>query len=541
MPDRYCVVVGCHNSGNGLKKWKAEYCSVHQTNYGTGRCICDPPFRLFNFPTELRNAEARRQWTKNVHRQDVKTGKMWIPSINSRVCSKHFVDGEPTELNPHPTLSMGHSDSSLEKKPRRQIKKHDHPVIKKRKISNHKHDSGIKTDEVASCSQMEIDREPVTNLNSVISLAEEARPELHQNYNKEFDETDTQTSMIPDRVDITSTESVDGKPVETPKAKPTLPIKISLSDKLMKNDKKCKYYTGLPSKEHFELILNYVQPKVEKMAYWRGTKYVIGVKQIRRFLRSPKKFGPKRKVTIRDELFMVLMKLRLGLMTEDLADRFGISSSTVSSIFNTWIKVLSMCLKRLIFYPDKICAKANLPECFVKSYPRLRCIIDCTEFFIDRPRELYLQAVTWSDYKKHNTVKVLIGISPRGNISFVSDAWGGRASDRHITLHSDFLDHIDPGDQIMADRGFLVREEIMMRRAELIIPPAAKGAQQMSAGDVRATKEVANLRIHVERAIQRLKTFKILKYTLPLTLLPVIDNIIITCAALCNLYGPLIV
>ena len=141
-------------------------------------------------------------------------------------------------------------------------------------------------------------------------------------------------------------------------------------------------------------------------------------------------------------------------------------------------------------------------------------------------------------------MKVLIGISPRGCISFVSDAWGGRASDRHITLNSSFLERVDPGDQIMADRGFLIREEVMMRRADLVIPPAAKGAQQMSAGDVKATtKEIANLRIHVERAIQRLKTltFRIRKYTLPLTLLPVIDNIVITCAALCNLYGPLIV
>ena len=107
-------------------------------------------------------------------------------------------------------------------------------------------------------------------------------------------------------------------------------------------------------------------------------------------------------------------------------------------------------------------------------------------------------------------MKVLIGISPRGCISFVSDAWGGRASDRHITLNSSFLERVDPGDQIMADRGFLIREEVMMRRAELVIPPAAKGAQQMSAGDVKATKEIANLRIHVERAIQRLKTFRIL-------------------------------
>jgi hypothetical protein len=35
----------------------------------------------------------------------------------------------------------------------------------------------------------------------------------------------------------------------------------------------------------------------------------------------------------------------------------------------------------------------------------------------------------------------------------------------------------------------------------LIIPPAAQGAEQMSSVNVKATKEIANLRIHVELLI----------------------------------------
>jgi len=40
-----------------------------------------------------------------------------------------------------------------------------------------------------------------------------------------------------------------------------------------------------------------------------------------------------------------------------------------------------------------------------------------------------VRAQTWSNYKKHNTVKFLIGVTPQGTIDFISKGWGGRVSD----------------------------------------------------------------------------------------------------------------
>ena len=62
----------------------------------------------------------------------------------------------------------------------------------------------------------------------------------------------------------------------------------------------------------------------------------------------------------------------------------------------------------------------------------------------------------------------------------------------------------------------------------------------MPAEDVARTKQVANLRIHVERAINRVKWFDIFAGTLPITLAPLLDDIAIVCAALCNLLDPLV-
>ena len=166
--------------------------------------------------------------------------------------------------------------------------------------------------------------------------------------------------------------------------------------------------------------------------------------------------------------------------------------------------------------------------------------IDCTEVFIERPRHLELQAQTWSDYKKHNTVKVLVGIAPNGAISFLSKAWGGRASDKKITCESGLLDHLDHGDLVMADRGFPIQEELLLRGATLLIPPPSSGKEQQTRAEVQNTKAVANARIHVERAIGRMKRFALLTGTLPITLVPLVDDIFVVSAALCNLLPPLV-
>ena len=92
----------------------------------------------------------------------------------------------------------------------------------------------------------------------------------------------------------------------------------------------------------------------------------------------------------------------------------------------------------------------------------------------------------------------------------------------------------------MADRGFDIVNDLLMKRAELVIPPGAGGKEQMAGSDVKKTKVVANLRIHVERAIERLKRFRLLKGILPISLLPLADDIITSCAGLCNLLEPLV-
>ena len=66
-------------------------------------------------------------------------------------------------------------------------------------------------------------------------------------------------------------------------------------------------------------------------------------------------------------------------------------------------------------------------------------IFDCSEVFVERPSDLLARAQMWSNYKHNFTVKFLIGITPQGTISYVSDCVGGCMSDKEIVEKSSLL------------------------------------------------------------------------------------------------------
>lgn len=243
--------------------------------------------------------------------------------------------------------------------------------------------------------------------------------------------------------------------------------------------------------------------------------------------------GPARNLTVFQEYLMCLLRLRRGLEVDHLADLFAVSPSLVSKICTTWINFLYLELKFLIRWPTREQVRSNLPLCF-KQFPKTRSIIDCTEFHVQRPTLPSSQRVTWSQYKHNNTFKALVSIDPRGNFTFVSDLWSGSVSDRKITESCGYLSLLEWGDDVMADRGFLIRDILACRGATLNIPPFTHGKQLSSAATTK-TRRIARARIHVERAIGRLKNFKILQGTISLKSKDVIDQIVHVCAALCNL------
>ena len=76
-------------------------------------------------------------------------------------------------------------------------------------------------------------------------------------------------------------------------------------------------------------------------------------------------------------------------------------------------------------------------------------------------------------------------------------------------LEHGFLDMLEHGDTVLADRGFTISEDIALHGAKLVI---TRGKTQLSLEEVETSKQLSQVRIHVERIIGLLKNkFTILK------------------------------
>lgn len=90
----------------------------------------------------------------------------------------------------------------------------------------------------------------------------------------------------------------------------------------------------------------------------------------------------------------------------------------------------------------------------------------------------------------------------------------------------------------MADKGFLINQMLSEVGAILIIPPF-KRSTRFSREDAEKTQSIARLRILVERAIRRVKEYRIRDTTVPLTISGSVNQLWAPYCLMSNYQGPL--
>ena len=315
-----------------------------------------------------------------------------------------------------------------------------------------------------------------------------------------------------------------------------------LIEKITNCDTRVKLFLGLPSLVFLKSIFDFLAVSASSMKYWTGKSSSLEKRWHTENLKKP---GVQRKLQLFEEFILTLLRLRLGVNTMFCSVLFGVSQSSVSSIFTTWICFLDQQLRPLLKWPSRQKINKHMPLSFRVRYPQTRVIIDATEFFVQRPRNPSAQSRTWSNYKSKNTFKALVGISPNGAFTFISELWSGNISDRSITQRSGFLDLIQPGDHVMADRGFLINDLLLQKGAKLNMPPFCRPCRYgkgkfLTSKEIKESKNIASLRIHVERAIQRLKSYKFFDGVMYIKSMSIVNQALRVAGVLCNFMAPLV-
>jgi len=311
---------------------------------------------------------------------------------------------------------------------------------------------------------------------------------------------------------------------------------------VMDNNEAMNFYTGFPSIEVFESVFTFLNPgdNGENIRYKSSASNAYIDAPIETPIENSGKPGKPRALKPKEEFFLTLCRLRQGFAEEHISHLYGIHQSTVSRIVSSWINFMFLKFSKISIWPSRELVDKHMPEAFREKYPNTKVIIDCTEIKCQMPSSLLLNSQLYSSYKNHTTLKGLIGITPGGCISFISELYTGRISDREIVERSGFLEQsFDIGDSVMADKGFLI-QALLPPGVYLNMPPFLGEQVQFSANDTIGTQSIASLRVHVERAINKIKNFHIWERIIPINLFGTVNQMWTVCAFLCNLQNPII-
>lgn len=484
----------------------------------------------YTFPS---NSQQKDKWIHAIRRDE---GPDFEISKTTVVCSKHFRanDFKKTLAGKH-LLTHGAVPSVfawIRTSPRKRKPPKERPFINKA-TSNHAEnttDGTLEENEVQETDFTIVPRSVDVSTQTDLSAHEARLSEIIAECNRKIGILES------------TIEDLRLKLLDEHRKYDLLKSKLFTLDSMKAKTSSCStvaFYTGFQDWDAFTAIYNYLDPgeKGENINYWLSGNTdtsVLAYDDDECDEVSLSKKGRARSLKPAEEYFMVLCRLRQGFHEDHLSHLFNISVATVSRIFVTWMNYMYLKLGTIDIWPSRTTIDLYMPEAFKSKYKSTRVIIDCTEVKCQMPSSLQLNGELFSSYKHHTTLKGLVGISPGGAITFVSQLYSGSISDKEIVTRSGFLDlPFDDKDCVMADKGFTI-EDVLPLGVSLNLPPFLGQDSQMSPEDVIKTQEIASLRIHIERAINKIKNFHIWDKVIPLHQFGIVNQMWAVCAILCN-------
>ncbi|KAJ8674935.1 hypothetical protein QAD02_010721 [Eretmocerus hayati] len=549
-------------------------------------------YRFFSFPKHRKYAAQRAQWIEIVIKVN-KSHPKWEPSRNHVICQSHFV-GENKSRDPSspaylPSIFAGVTLSQIKLK-HAALKRYERLAERRFKALPPKKDEysppatrvlqehsywgcESNSDESLVVPTSEPHSPDRTETLSEMSDASELVPE-DENQHEPSTVTSCDTDLHPLGVSVTqdaecqvytemkperATESftciryyhadgtVDAE-VQTD-IEPCKIVNFQNKKSVKLQDQKC----GTRHIEYSDACVGPNEPRLEGKS--SGFIGVPSIRSEREYLSlagvSPKNFQflmnqinhseKSRTITKENKLLMFLMKMKCGLSFTAISCIFSVHRTWVSKLFSSVLEEFTDATRNLVFWPSREVVRATMPSCFIPEYENVRVILDCTEFRLEIPPSVENRVLSYSHYKKGFTARALVGITPGGFISFISPLAGGRKSDCQITVESGLLNLLETGDVVLADKGFpniqsKIDEE--GKQVMVVLPPFLEKNNAFTKEETDKTYSVAKVRIHVERIMQRIRTYKIMD-KIPAHLFKSADKIFLMSCVLVNLQPPI--
>ncbi|XP_022104561.1 uncharacterized protein LOC110986724 isoform X2 [Acanthaster planci] len=297
-----------------------------------------------------------------------------------------------------------------------------------------------------------------------------------------------------------------------------------------------KFYTGFPDCETFMAAFKTLEPTADMVMRWRQA----GVSDGCQGGRQPDVFKNE-SLPLLDQFFLFLCRVKVGLFEQDLAVRFNISLSTVSRIAVAWAHFLYFALRSLPIWPTQRAVRLHMPMCIRMTYPNTRVILECAEVKVQGlPCPMGAPLEPSPNDKDLTTAKGLVGITPCGAVSFVSDLYTGSTSDKAITKMSGILENLEGGDQVLMATSFPIDDVLQNIGCSLVVPPFHRKQYHLDSLKVSPAVQMARLQTHLAQAIQRVKEFHILDSVIPSSLAGSANQLWTVCCLLTNFKRPLL-
>lgn len=244
--------------------------------------------------------------------------------------------------------------------------------------------------------------------------------------------------------------------------------------------------------------------------------------------------------TIKQKILLVLVKLKTNLSFVVMSSIFNVSAALISQNFELLLPTLSCALNSVVECSNIEDIRPNLPTCFKQNFLAIRSALDTKEEAAldikDEGNEQLQHEVNgklsaFGQDTETKTAKFLICLAPNGNITYVSKAYSGKATDSQIFTVENLLDKFD-ADNVADMKKNAIETELIGQGVKLVTPSFS------SNGKTEYNTQIAPAKYHIDTTIDGLNCFAILSDKIDHSLLKYLDDILVIVSAITNLTKP---